>query len=171
MLLGPDSGDLIKQNGGLRKIRWAGSGHGKRGGIRVIYYFVDTKQQIYMLFAYARNESDDLTADQLKTVKKHGYGVFKMKQELFNELLESIRQAGEIRKGKQVASRMNNIEDPDVRQIRDSYDMSQHQFASLLGISVATLRNWEQGRRKPQGPAKVLLRVAAKRPKAILESL
>jgi putative transcriptional regulator len=94
-----------------------------------------------------------------------------MKQELFNELLESIRQAGEIRKGKQVASRMNIIEDPDVRQIRDSYDMSQDQFASLLGISVATLRNWEQGRRKPQGPAKVLLRVAAKRPKAILESL
>ena len=88
-------------------------------------------------------------------------GVFKMKQELFNELLESIRQAGEIRKGKQVASRMNNIEDPDVRQIRDSYDMSQHQFASLLGISVATLRNWEaRPGAKPQGPAKVLLRVA-----------
>jgi len=69
LALRPDSGDLIKQSGGLRKIRWAGSGHGKRGGIRVIYYFVDTKQQIYMLFAYARNESDDLTADQLKLLR------------------------------------------------------------------------------------------------------
>lgn len=65
----PDSGDLIKQSGGLRKIRWAGSGRGKRGGIRVIYYFVDAKQQVYMLFAYAKNESDDLTVDQVKLLK------------------------------------------------------------------------------------------------------
>lgn len=69
LALRPDSGDLIKQSGGLRKIRWAGSGRGKRGGIRVIYYSVDTKQQIYMLFAYAKNESDDLTAEQLKLLK------------------------------------------------------------------------------------------------------
>ena len=94
-----------------------------------------------------------------------------MKDDLFNELLDSIRQAGEIRKGKLKASRVSTIEDPDVVKIRHSYDMSQDQFAALLGISVATLRNWEQGRRKPQGPAKVLLRIAAKRPKAILESL
>ena len=65
----PDSGDLIKQSGGLRKIRWAGSGRGKRGGIRVIYYFIDAKQQIFMLFAYAKNESDDLTVDQVKLLK------------------------------------------------------------------------------------------------------
>jgi putative transcriptional regulator len=49
--------------------------------------------------------------------------------------------------------------------------MTQQEFSSLLGISVGTLRNWEQGRRKPQGPAKVLLKIAEKRPKAILESL
>ena len=65
----PDSGDLIKQSGGLRKIRWSGSGRGKRGGIRVIYYFVDAKQQVYMLFAYAKNESDDLSVEQVKLLK------------------------------------------------------------------------------------------------------
>lgn len=94
-----------------------------------------------------------------------------MKEEMFNELLESVEQAGEIRKGKMKPSRAFSVEDPDVVSIREKYDMTQKEFSALLGISVGTLRNWEQGRRKPQGPAKVLLRVAEKRPKAILESL
>ena len=94
-----------------------------------------------------------------------------MKDEMFNELLESVKQAGEIRKGKQKPSRYTLIEEPDVVAIRAKYDMTQQEFSSLLGISVGTLRNWEQGRRKPQGPAKVLLKIAEKRPKAILESL
>ena len=55
--------------------------------------------------------------------------------------------------------------------IRNEYGLSQDQFASLLGISVRTLQNWEQGRRTPQGPAKVLLRVAARHPRAILETV
>ncbi|MDX1641233.1 MAG: NadS family protein [Balneolaceae bacterium] len=94
-----------------------------------------------------------------------------MNDELFNELLESVKQAGDIRKGKRKPSRHTVIEDPDVAAIRKKYDMTQQEFSSLLGISVGTLRNWEQGRRKPQGPAKVLLKIAEKRPKAILESL
>ncbi len=94
-----------------------------------------------------------------------------MKEELFNELLESVRQAGQIRKGQSKASRHTVIEEPDVHAIREKYKMSQQEFSSLLGISVATLRNWEQGRRKPQGPARVLLKIAEKNPKAILHSL
>jgi len=94
-----------------------------------------------------------------------------MKNEMFNELLESVRQAGEIRKGDRKPSRYYVIAEPDVLAIREKYDMTQQEFSSLLGISVGTLRNWEQGRRKPQGPAKVLLKIAEKRPKAILESL
>lgn len=94
-----------------------------------------------------------------------------MNKEMFNELLESIEQAGEIKKGQAKASRTFKIEEPDVVSIREKYGMTQQEFSSLLGISVGTLRNWEQGRRKPQGPAKVLLRIAQKRPKAILESL
>ncbi len=94
-----------------------------------------------------------------------------MKEELFNELAQSIKQAGRIRHGKLPASGRTVIEDPDVTQIRKKYKMNQQEFAALLGISVGTLRNWEQGRRKPHGPAKVLLKIAEKRPKAILESL
>ncbi len=66
----PESGDLIKGSGGIRKLRWAGSGRGKRGGIRVIYYFVSKDEQIYMLFAYPKNVKDDLTKDQIKQLKK-----------------------------------------------------------------------------------------------------
>ena len=56
----------------------------------------------------------------------------------------------------------------EVRKIREQYGLSQDKFATLMGISVATLRNWEQGRRKPEGPARVLLRVAATHPDALL---
>lgn len=94
-----------------------------------------------------------------------------MKEDMFNEPLQSIDQAGKIRKEEIEPSRVSVINEPDVAAIRNKYDMSQNDFAHLLGISVATLRNWEQGRRKPQGPAKVLLQIAFKRPKAILESL
>jgi len=94
-----------------------------------------------------------------------------MKDEMFNELLESLKQAGDIRKGKREPSRHTVIEEPDVSAIREKYDMTQQEFSSLLGISIGTLRNWEQGRRKPQGPAKVLLKIAEKRPKAIWDSL
>lgn len=94
-----------------------------------------------------------------------------MNDEMFNELLESINQAGDIRKGVKKPARSTTIVEPDVSAIRKKYDMTQQEFASLLGISIATLRNWEQGRRKPQGPARVLLKIADKKPKAILESL
>lgn len=94
-----------------------------------------------------------------------------MKEEMFNELMESVKQAGDIRKGKRKPARHTVIDEPDVAAIRAKHNMTQPEFASLLGISMGTLRNWEQGRRKPQGPAKVLLKIAEKRPEAILESL
>jgi len=106
----PEAGALIRGTGGLRKIRWRGSGRGKRGGVRANYY------------------------------------------------------EGE-------AARETRFDDPEVAAIREEYGLSQTKFAALLGISVRTLQNWEQGRRHPQGPAKVLLRVAAKHPRAVLDSV
>ncbi|MBI4596249.1 MAG: helix-turn-helix domain-containing protein [Candidatus Tectomicrobia bacterium] len=93
-----------------------------------------------------------------------------MKKELFEELVASVKQGGAIIKGKMEASRSTEFPDSEVRSIREQYGLSQDKFASLLGISVATLRNWEQGRRRPEGPARVLLRVAAEHPEAILGS-
>ena len=66
----PDAGDLIRSSGGIRKIRWAGSGRGKRGGLRVIYYWWVAKEQISMLLVYPKNERDDLSADQVKQLRK-----------------------------------------------------------------------------------------------------
>lgn len=66
----PESGDIIKGSGGIRKLRWAGSGRGKRGGIRVIYYYFTKDEQIYMLYAYPKSKKDDLTADQLEQLKQ-----------------------------------------------------------------------------------------------------
>jgi len=66
----PESGDIIKGSGGIRKLRWAGSGRGKRGGIRVIYYYITEEEQIYMLYAYPKSKKENLTADQLKQLKQ-----------------------------------------------------------------------------------------------------
>ena len=92
-----------------------------------------------------------------------------MNDELFNELVASVREGGAILREEEEAARAFVVEEPDVATIREEYGLSQAKFAALLGISVRTLQNWEQGRRKPQGPARVLLRVASKHPKAVLD--
>jgi mRNA-degrading endonuclease RelE of RelBE toxin-antitoxin system len=65
----PDAGSIIKGSGGIRKLRWAGSGRGKRGGLRVIYYWRVAKDRISMLLVYPKNEMDDMTADQVKQLR------------------------------------------------------------------------------------------------------
>ena len=94
-----------------------------------------------------------------------------MKDELFEELLESVKQGGAIMRGEMKPGRVFKFDQPDVQLIRKNYGLSQEKFAKLLGISVSTLRNWEQGRRKPEGPARILLRVAATHPQAILDAV
>jgi putative transcriptional regulator len=90
-----------------------------------------------------------------------------MKEEVFNELLESVHDGGPILRGEKSPSRSFSVEKTDVRRIRANYQLSQNEFARMLGISLDTLQNWEQGRRLPQGPARVLLQVAAKHPDAV----
>jgi putative transcriptional regulator len=90
-----------------------------------------------------------------------------MNDDLFDELVASVREGGAILRGESAPSRTFEISDIDVKSIRAQYKLSQQEFATLLGISVKTLRNWEQGRRQPEGPARVLLLVAAKHPDAV----
>ncbi len=94
-----------------------------------------------------------------------------MKKELFNELVESIEEAGKIRKGLAKPSRIFRYRPMDVKNIRNKLHVSQSQFSLMIGVSKSTLQNWEQGRREPEGPAKALLRVVEKRPDAVLEAL
>lgn len=93
-----------------------------------------------------------------------------MKKELFEQLTQSLREAGKIRRGEMKPSRVFKI-DPknDIVKVRGELGLSQSKFAAILGISTDTLQNWEQGRREPTGPAKVLLKIAIKHPKVLLE--
>jgi putative transcriptional regulator len=94
-----------------------------------------------------------------------------MKKELFDELLQSVNEAAAIERGKLKPSRRFEIKNAnDVARVRNRLGLSQNKFARLLGISENTLQNWEQGRRKPAGAAKVLLKVAARHPQMILEA-
>jgi len=94
-----------------------------------------------------------------------------MKNEDFDMLLSSIKEAGDIKSGKKKASRIFEIDAPEIKMVRKTLSVSQSEFAMMIGVSVRTLQNWEQGRRKPEGPAKALLRIASKNPKAVLEAL
>ncbi len=94
-----------------------------------------------------------------------------MKDAAFQELMSSVRQAGRIRRGASKAGRTTVFKPEDVKAIRASLGASQSEFALMIGVSVATLQNWEQGRRTPDGPALALLRVAARNPKAVAEAL
>ena len=94
-----------------------------------------------------------------------------MKESAFNELIESVKQAGDIRSGKRKPSRVTRLSPPNVKSIRRKLHVTQNEFAHLIGVSVDTLQNWEQGRREPKGPARALLTVASKNPKAVLEAL
>lgn len=70
LVLRPEQGALIKGSGGLRKIRWTFKGQGKRGGIRVIYYWHSGEETCYMLYAYGKAEQVDLTVDQLRVLRR-----------------------------------------------------------------------------------------------------
>ncbi len=94
-----------------------------------------------------------------------------MKSSEFKKLVASVKQAGKIRRGQLRPSRVTSFKPADVRGIREQLDTTQAEFARMIGVSVATLRNWEQGRRVPEGPARALLRVAAADPKAVARAL
>ena len=70
LLLRPEQGPLIPGSGGLRKLRWGAKGRGKRGGLRLIYYWAPQEQAFYMLYVYAKNEQSDLTPAQVKVLRR-----------------------------------------------------------------------------------------------------
>src|SRR5437879_5656224 len=66
----PEAGKLIRGSGGLRKLRWAGKGHGKRGGMRVIYFWWISDEKILLLDVYAKGQKEDLAADEIRKLKQ-----------------------------------------------------------------------------------------------------
>jgi len=92
-----------------------------------------------------------------------------MEAQMFEELLESVKEAKDIINGQKEPSRTFFIEEPNPKEIRAKLSLTQEKFAALMNISVHTLRNWEQGRRHPEGPARVLLNVVNNHPEVLLE--
>ena len=94
-----------------------------------------------------------------------------MKSKEFRELLHSIDQARAIHHGERRPGRVFRYEPAKIRAIRMKLRLTQYRFAALLCVSLATLRNWEQGRTAPEGAAIALLRVTEAKPEAVLEAL
>jgi len=94
-----------------------------------------------------------------------------VRKENFNALLESVRQAGEIARGERAPAREFHVDAKVVKALRARIGLSQPKFAALLHVDVGTLRNWEQGRREPTGPAKALLTAITKDPLNVLKAL
>ncbi len=94
-----------------------------------------------------------------------------IRDDLFNELLESVRQGGAIVRGDLPPARAFHFDDEDVKKLRERMKLSQPRFAAMLGISLGTLRNWEQGRRKPDATSLAYLTVIERDPDAVVRAL
>lgn len=94
-----------------------------------------------------------------------------MDNKLFNRLVESMQQMNEIVAGERSPSREFTINALKVKEIRNKTGLSQAKFSRLINVKLPTLRNWEQGRREPTGPAKALLKAISKDPKHVLLAL
>lgn len=94
-----------------------------------------------------------------------------MNDDDFAKLVKSVEQMGAIMKGEDIPHRKTVLRSIDVKALRERTGLTQNDFSTMIGVSVKTLQNWEQGRREPEGPAKALLRVVEKEPKAVLSAL
>ena len=94
-----------------------------------------------------------------------------MRSSEFEELLKSIDQAKAIHSGQREPSRVFRYSPVQVKKVRQKLHLSQTEFATMLCVSLGTLRNWEQGRTYPEGAAIALLRVADSEPRAVLHAL
>lgn len=94
-----------------------------------------------------------------------------MEQTLFDDLVQSLKEARAISKGEMPASRRFDVLPPDAKAVREQTGLSQSEFASLMQVSVKTLQNWEQHRRNPTGPAAALLKIVSSAPDVALRAL
>ncbi len=94
-----------------------------------------------------------------------------MNDEMFKELLGSVQEMDAIAKGKKKPPRTFRHQEPEVKVIRERTGLSQSRFAQIIGVSKRTLENWEQGRRRPTGPARALLKIVESDPDGALRAL
>jgi putative transcriptional regulator len=94
------------------------------------------------------------------------------KRNLAKEALDGMREALQHARGdRELSISEIHLESEEIRATRAQLGMTQKEFADLFGVNLHTLRNWEQGRRRPEGPARVLLRIIEKEPQAVFRAL
>jgi putative transcriptional regulator len=159
----PERGAVVSGSGGVRKLRWALPGRGKRGGVRVVYYAKIREGMIWMLTMYGCTRRTKRKASPLTfCARSRRKSMTNAKRNIGLEILAGIR---EIKRGEH--GRVINV--PSVSSVRERTGLSQSRFAQLLGVSVRTLQEWEQGRRAPSGAARTLLLIAQRNPRALLD--
>jgi putative transcriptional regulator len=95
-----------------------------------------------------------------------------MDKQHFDQLIKGVREMKRHLAGKSVRGiKVTDLVEPDVRAIREAARISQSQFATLIGVNLRTLQNWEQHRTRPTGPARALLKIVASDPKSAIEAL
>ena len=95
-----------------------------------------------------------------------------MNEKQFAELKDAVHMMARHLRGEKVAGlRISEVPEPDVKAIREAADVSQSDFARLIGINLRTLQNWEQHRSRPTGPARALLKIVASNPKSAIKAL
>lgn len=95
-----------------------------------------------------------------------------MDKQHFEQLVKGVREMKRHMTGKSVrGARASQLDEPDIRAIREAANISQSQFARLIGVNLRTLQNWEQQRTRPTGPARALLKIVASNPRSAIEAL
>ena len=169
LLNNPQLGDVIKGTGGLRKMRYALPNRGKSGSSRVLYVDFVLAEKIYLIFAYPKNERDNLTDEEKNNIRKMIEKLEKTLQEghnmkVYEGIMQGLEEAVAYNEGKIKAKTTKISIEPvpelcaqDIKDIRKSVGMTQVLFATLMGVSKKTVEAWESGRNKPEGPAMRML--------------
>ena len=131
--------------------------------------FVETRVFTRELQGLMSDDGSD--ARTVESIAETCEGEFEMNKRNFDKLVASVKEAGKIRRGEMKASRVFDLKPTDIKAVRRKLNLSQSEFALMIGVSLSTLQNWEQGRRRPEGPAQALLKVAASNPKAVADAL
>ena len=164
----PGAVSVIRGTGGIRTLRWAGSGRGKRGGIRTIYFYHADPEGVYLLTAYAKADRDNLTAADTRALSRLVAAIRREEREgkmteertgvgheietALGEILAHVR--GEVA----LPCRMMSAATTDrIVALRKRLKLSRRQFADRFGLDVRALQEWEQGRRVPDRAARVVL--------------
>ena len=148
---------------------------GKRGGIRVIYFWVVSAEIVVLLAAYPKNEKENLSYADKKAIRRAVEGLKKETQlsPLAQNIVEGLNEAAAYFKGerKLTVKRFEIPDDINVKAVRATTHLSQSQFAAKFGFHARTLQDWECGRSRPEPPVRAYLRVIERAPRAVEEAL